>query len=186
MPTKEILSSSETKMKSAIDSLDHHLQSLRTGRASAQLLENVKVESYGQQVPLNQVAAITTPDARSLLVAPWDKSQMAVIEKALIGANLGMQPMNDGKQLRLVVPALTEERRKELVKKAHAMAEDSRVAIRNVRKHAKETFDKMKKAKELTEDQHTQSNDQIQKLTDKYVAKVDEVLKKKEKDIMEV
>ena len=191
MPTldpqlKDLFKQSETKMQHAVDALDQHYNTLRTGRASVALLDKVKVESYGSEVPLQQVASVSTPDARTLVVTPWDKNLMTAIEKAIQIANLGMNPQNDGRQLRLIIPPLTEERRKELAKKAHQMTEDGRVAIRNVRKHVKEQIDKMKKDKKLTEDAARDATDELQKLTDRYVAKCDEHLKKKEKEIMEV
>lgn len=184
--TQELFKTSETKMVHAIDALEHHFNTLRTGRASTALLDDVRVDAYGQQMTIAQVATIGTPDARTISVTPWDKSQLSAIEKAIQAANLGLNPQNDGKMLRLFIPPLTEERRKELVKKAHHMAEEGRVAIRNVRKHAKETIDKMKKDKKLTDDLAHDATEQLQKITDKWIAKVDEHLKKKEKEIMEV
>lgn len=176
----------EQKMKSAIDALDHHFNTLRTGRASTALLDDVKVEAYGQQMPLNQVSSITTPDARTLMISPWDKGQLAAIERALLTADLGLTPMNDGTAIRLNIPPLTEERRKELVKKAHNMAEDARIAIRNVRRHSKEHIEKLNKDKELTDDLMHDALAELQKITDKWIAKVEEHMKHKEKEIMEV
>jgi ribosome recycling factor len=183
---KDTFKQVETKMAHAIDALESHFNTLRTGRASTALLDKVTVEMYGVTSALNAVAAISTPDARSILITPWDKNALQPIEKALMVADLGVHPQNDGKAIRLTIPPLTEERRKELGKKAHGMAEDARVAIRNVRKHTKEHFDKMKKGKELTEDQLRDANDELQKVTDKWIKVVDEHLKKKEKEIMEV
>lgn len=176
----------EQKMNGAIEALAHHFDTLRTGRASAALLNDVRVDNYGQPVPLTQVATVSTPDARSILIAPWNKAQLHTIEKAIQAANLGLQPQNDGQHIRLIIPPLTEERRKELAKKAHAMAEDARVAIRNVRVHVKQHLDKAKKNKEMPDDEVHKQTEALQKLTDKFIAKVDEQLKKKEKDIMEV
>lgn len=186
MSVDEIFKNAERKMAHAIEALDHHFNTLRTGRASAALLDDVKVEAYGTDTPLNQVASVSTPDARTITVQPWDKNQLNAIEKALLVANLGMTPHNDGTLIRLNVPPLTEERRKELAKKAHGMAEEGRVAIRNVRKHSKDEIDKLKKSKELSEDLAHDATDKLQKLTDKWIKKVDEVLAKKEKDIMAV
>lgn len=182
--TKPIFVDAEKKMHSAIESLGHHFESLRTGRASAALLDNVRVDNYGTPAPVNQVATISTPDSRSLTISPWNKSQLGVIEKAILAANIGLTPQNDGKIIRLIIPPLTEERRKEIAKKAHGMAEDSRIAIRNVRKHGKESLEKMKKV--LGEDLLHDAVDQLQKLTDKHIAQVDELLKKKEAEIMQV
>ena len=178
--------SAEQKMQSAIDALDHHFNTLRTGRASTALLDDVKVEAYGQPMPINQVASVSTPDARTIMISPWDKGQLAAIERALLQADLGLTPMNDGQHIRMNIPPLTEERRKELVKKAHHMAEEARVAVRNVRRHSKEHIEKLNKDKKLTDDLTHDALDQLQKITDKWIAKVDEHMKKKEKEIMEV
>lgn len=182
----EEFKSGEEKMKGAIDALYHHFETLRTGRASTSLLNDVTVEAYGSQVPLNQVASVSTPDAKTIAVQPWDASQLPSIEKGIIIADLGLNPMNDGKVIRLSIPPLTEERRKELVKKSHAMAEEARVAIRNVRRHVKDHIEKLNKAKELSDDLMHDAIDDLQKITDKWIAKVDDIMKKKEKEIMEV
>ncbi len=184
--TKELFDSSEHKMAQSIESLDHHFNTLRTGRASSALLDDIRVDAYGVMTPLQQMATVSTPDARTIAISPWDKNQLVAIEKALQVANLGMNPHSDGKLIRLSIPPLTEDRRKDLAKKAHAMAEESRVAIRNVRKHAKEVIEKMKKDKKLTEDLAHDEVEKLQKLTDKWIAKVDDSMKKKEKEIMEV
>lgn len=186
MSVDEIFNSSERKMAHAIEALEHHFNTLRTGRASAALLDDIRVDAYGSPVPLNQVASVNTPDARSITVQPWDKNQLGPIEKAILAANIGITPHNDGTLIRLNIPPLTEDRRKELAKKAHAMAEEARVAIRNVRKHSKEEIEKLKKAKTLTEDLAHDATDKLQKITDKWIKKVDESLAKKEKDIMAV
>lgn len=178
--------SAEQKMNGAVEALNHHFDTLRTGRASVALLNDVRVDNYGQPVPVSQVATVSTPDARCIMIAPWNKAQLGVIEKAIQAANLGLQPQNDGQHIRLIIPPLTEERRKDLVKKAHGMAEDARVAIRNVRLHVKQHLDKAKKNKEAPEDEMHKHNEELQKQTDKWIAKVDEILKKKEKDIMAV
>ncbi|CAN5335319.1 ribosome recycling factor [soil metagenome] len=184
--TTDHFKESEAKMGSALTALEQHFGTLRTGRASTSMLDKITIDAYGTPMPLAQVASVSTPDARSIVIAPWDKSQLAAIEKAILAANLGVTPQNDGKQVRLSLPPLTEDRRNELVKKAHSMAEDARIAIRNVRKHTKEVFDKMKKDKKLTEDQLHDSNEDLQKTTDKWIVKVDEHLKKKEKEVMDV
>lgn len=184
--TKELFKTAEHKMAQAIEALDHHFNTLRTGRASTALLDDVRVEAYGQEMPLQQVASVNTPDARTIAIQPWDSNQIAAIERALLVADLGLNPQNDGKIIRLNIPPLTEERRKDLAKKAHAMAEEGRVAIRNIRKHIKDGIEKLRKDKVLSDDQAHDANDELQKLTDRYIAKVDEHMQKKEKDIMEV
>jgi ribosome recycling factor len=184
---KDDFKSAETKMTHAVDALEGHFKTLRTGRASAALVDKVVVEMYGTSSPLNSVAAVSTPDSRNVVITPWDKNALAAIEKGVMLADIGIHPQNDGKVIRLTIPPLTEDRRKELVKKAHAMAEDARVAVRNVRKHTKEHFEKLKKDKKvLTEDQLHGANEELQKLTDKWIKNVDEHMKKKEKEIMEV
>ncbi len=184
--TKELFKTAESKMHHAIEAMEHHFNTLRTGRASTALLDDIRVDSYGQEVPVNQVANIATPDARTIVITPWDKNQLGAIEKALLTSDLGLNPQNDGKLLRLSIPPLTEERRKELVKIAHQMAEDARVAIRNVRKHTKDGIDKLKKDISLSDDLAHDAQDELQKITDKWVKKVDQVLEKKEKEIMEI
>lgn len=183
---KEVFKTTEHKMAAAIEALEHHFNTLRTGRASAALLDDVKVDAYGQTVPIQQIASVNTPDARTITVTPWDKNQVAAIERAILTSDLGLNPQNDGKMIRLAIPPLTEERRKELVKKAHHMAEEGRVAIRNVRKHSKDSIDKLRKDKVLSEDLSHDAIDDLQKITDKWITRVDEVLAKKEKEIMEV
>lgn len=189
---KPLFTAAEDKMKGAITALvDHDFKTLRTGRASTALVEGLRVEVYGTPTPIQQVAALSTPDPRTIVVSPWDKSNIKAIEHAILEANLGVNPQNDGKVIRLMIPPLTEDRRKELVKKAHAMTEDHRVAVRNVRRHTKEEIEKRgkpqgKKPAELTEDEVKKANDQLQKLTDSYIKKLDEAMAKKEKEIMEI
>lgn len=182
----EIFKTAEHKMHSAIEALEHHFNTLRTGRASVALLDDIKVDAYGQMMPLQQVASVNTPDARTITITPWDKNQLSLIEKAILVSDLGLNPQNDGKMIRLAIPPLTEERRKELVKKAHHMAEEGRIAVRNVRKHQKDHIERLKKAKDITEDEAHAAVDDLQKITDKWIAKVDEVLAKKEKEILSV
>lgn len=183
---QEEFKAAEVKMSGAIDALIHHFNTLRTGRASTALLDDVKVDAYGVEVPLVQVASVSTPDSRTIAIQPWDTSQLVAIEKAIMLADLGLNPMNDGKLIRLSLPPLTEERRKELAKKAHHMAEEARIAIRNVRRHGKEHIEKLNKSKDLSDDLMHDAVDQLQKLTDKWIAKVEEHVKRKEKEIMEV
>lgn len=186
MPTQEIFKQAEGKMNSSIQALDHHFNTLRTGRASTALLDDIRVEAYGQEMPLNNVANVSTPDARTIVVQPWDAGQLAAIERAIMVSDLGINPNNDGKLIRLSIPPLTEERRRELVKKAAHMAEEARIAIRNVRRHSKDDIEKLRKDKELSDDQAHDANDELQKITDKWIKKVDEHLARKEKEIMEV
>ncbi len=183
---KGIFKTADKKMKHAIDALEQHFHTLRTGRASTSLLDDVEVEAYGQTMPLKQVASISTPDAKTITVTPWDKSQLALIEKAILASDLGLNPQNDGKMLRLIIPPLTEERRKELVKRAHHMAEEGRIAIRNVRRHQKEEIEKRRKNKDISDDNAHDGLDELQKITDKWIAEVDKVMKHKEEEIMEV
>lgn len=183
---QSIFKTAEHKMGQAIEALEHHFNTLRTGRASIALLDDIRVDAYGQITPLNQVASVNTPDARTIAITPWDKNQLASIERAIQQSDLGLNPQNDGKMIRLSIPPLTEERRKELVKKAHGMAEEGRIAIRNVRKHCKDDIEKLKKDKGLSEDLTHDAISDLQKITDKWILKVDEVLKKKEEEIMEV
>jgi len=186
MQLNEIYKSAEEKMGKAIESLEHEFTGLRTGRASVALIDGVQVEAYGTKMPLKQAATISTPDARTLVIQPFDKSLVAVIEKALLGANLGMTPNNDGKLIRLNIPPLTEERRKELVKMAKKQAEDGRIAIRNIRRHSNDEIKKAQKDHSLAEDEIEKGQKHVQDITDKYVKEVDSLLTKKEKDIMEI
>lgn len=186
MPLKDIFKDAEEKMTKALKSVDHEFQTLRTGRASVALLDSIYVEMYGSRLPLKQAATISTPDSRTLAVQPFDKGSLPAIEKALMAANLGMTPNNDGKIIRMTIPPLTEERRKDLVKIAKKMAEDGRIAVRNVRRHANEEIKKTEKTHEITKDEQDKATKQIQDLTDKYIKKIDEDLASKEKDIMEV
>ncbi len=186
MLLNDIYKQAQEKMTKAVDAVDHDFSSLRTGRASVSLVDNVQVEAYGSRMPLKQMATISTPDARSLVVQPFDKSTTGAIEKALLGANLGMTPTNDGKVIRMSIPPLTEERRKELVKVAKKMAEEGRVAVRNIRRHANDDIKKTEKGHEITEDDRTKAAKQIQDITDKYVKEIDDLLARKEKEVMEV
>lgn len=186
MQLNDIYKSAEEKMGKALDALDHEFTGLRTGRASVALIDGVQVEAYGSRMPLKQVATISTPDARSLVIQPFDKGMTAAVEKALLAANLGMTPNNDGKVIRLNIPPLTEERRKDLVKMAKKYAEDARISIRNVRRHANDEVKKLEKDNVIAEDETERATKHVQELTDKYVKIVDTDLVKKEKDIMEI
>jgi ribosome recycling factor len=188
---EKTLKTAEEKMKGAVRDLEKELSTLRTGRANAGMLDAVRVMAYGSEVPIQQVGSVSVSDAHMLTVTPWDKSVAAAIEKAIHAANLGFSPVNDGGVIRVSVPPLTEERRKELVKKGHAMAEMHRVAVRNVRRHAKDEIDALGKGKgrqsaELSEDAVKKGQDRLQKLTDENIKKIDELLAKKEKEVMTV
>jgi ribosome recycling factor len=182
---KMSLEIAKEQMEKAIDHLETVLSKIRTGRASAQILESVFVEYYGSNSPINQLANITTPDARTIVVQPWDKSSLQLIEKAIINANLGFNPSNDGDIIRINVPPLTEERRKELVKMAKSETEDSKVSLRNARRDANERLRKLVK-EGLAEDIAKDTEAKVQDLTNKYTAKVDDILAAKEKEILTV
>jgi ribosome recycling factor len=188
MQTQTVLKDMEARMTSAIDALGKDFASVRTGRASTALLDPIRVDYYGTPTPINQMASVSTPDARTLVIQPWEASQLKEIEKAITKADLGIQPVNDGKLIRLTMPTPTEERRKQLVKTIGKMAEDARVAVRNVRREANDKLKAMVKDKKapITEDEERRGHDQIQKTTDKFIARVDELLKKKEQEIMSI
>ncbi|MDY7002221.1 MAG: ribosome recycling factor [Thermodesulfobacteriota bacterium] len=181
-----VLIESEEKMEKALLSLAGEFSRLRTGRASSALVEGVKVNYYGTLTPLKQIASISVPDSRSITIQPWDRSAFGDVEKAILKSDLGLNPINDGKIIRINIPALTEERRKELVKVAKKYSEDAKIAIRNIRRDANETLKKMQKGKEITEDDLRKGQNDVQKLTDEQVAKADEALKAKESEIMEI
>ncbi|HEU4370019.1 MAG TPA: ribosome recycling factor [Methylomirabilota bacterium] len=181
-----VLKDVDTRMNAALDALSREFATVRTGRASTALLDAIRVDYYGTPTPINQMASVSTPDARTLVVQPWEAGQLGAIEKAIMKSDLGIQPVNDGKLIRLTMPAPTEERRKQLVKTVAKMAEDARVAVRNVRREANEklkTAAKDKKAP-LSEDEERRAHDQVQKTTDRFIARVDELLKKKEQEIL--
>lgn len=182
----DVMLQAEENMEKALDSLHYELARIRTGRANPQILDPVRVDYYGAQTPLNQLASISTPEANQLLVKPYDKSAIKEVEKAIQAANLGLNPNNEGDQLRIVLPKLNEERRKQLVKQTKEIAEEARVKIRNARREANDAIKKLEKQKELTEDDSKEYQEDVQKLTDKYIAKVDESLKNKEEDLMSV
>jgi ribosome recycling factor len=186
MPINDVIKDVAHRMDSSIQSLHGHFRSLRTGRANAAMLDTVHVDYYGTPTPISQAANIKVPEPALIVVEPWDKSMVAPIEKAIRTSDLGFNPASDGKLIRVPVPMLTEERRKELVKKAHQMAEESRTAIRQVRRDGNDKLKKMLKNHELSEDDEKRGLDEIQKLTDKHIDEVAAVLKAKEQDIMEV
>jgi ribosome recycling factor len=174
----------DTRMSAAIDMLARELASVRTGRASAALLDAVRVDYYGTPTAVPQMASVAVPDARTIVVQPWDATQLKAIEKAIITSDVGLTPMNDGKVIRLTMPTLTEERRKQLAKTVGKIAEDSRVSVRNIRREANDKLKVLAREKGVSEDEERRGHDQIQKATDKYIAKVDELLKKKEQEIL--
>jgi ribosome recycling factor len=181
-----IQKSAEDKMKKAVKALEDEFKTIRTGRASAALFENIRVDYYEQKVPLNQVATISIPEARLVIIQPWDRSVLPEIEKAIQKSELSVNPNNDGKVIRIAIPPLTEERRKELAKVAKNIAEKSRVSIRNIRRETNEEIKKQEKDSKLSEDQAKRGMDEIQKLTDKYIEEVNAVLSRKDKEIMEI
>jgi ribosome recycling factor len=183
---KELMSDLKSRMESAIRVLDNELKGLRTGRASVNLLDPVMVEAYGDRMPLSQVATISTPDARMISVQVWDKGMVKAVEKAITEANLGLNPAAEGQVIRLPIPQLSEERRRDLVKLAHKYSENTKIAVRNVRRDGMESLKKMEKDSLITKDEHHTFGDDIQKLTDKFVERVDEEVKKKEQEIMTI
>ena len=181
-----ILKEVEEKMSKSVENTKERFSHTRAGRANVSMLDGVTVEAYGAPTPLNQVGTISAPEARLLVIDPWDKSLIKTIEKTILQANLGFNPSNDGNIIRLVVPELTEERRKEYVKMVKKEAEEGKVAIRNVRKDVNNKLRKLEKDSEITEDELKSSEEKVQKSTDKYIAQVDDALSKKEKELLTV
>ncbi len=184
MPNK-IQENAKTKMEKSVALLAQELSKLRTGRASLALLDGIKVEYYGSTLPLNQVASISIPEPRLMVIQPWDKNALGEIEKALFKSAIGLTPNNDGSVIRLAIPPLTTERREELVKLTQRLGEDTKVAIRNIRREANSETKREEKAKKISEDDSFKCQEQIQKLTDDYIERVDDILSKKEKEIRE-
>ena len=176
----------EHKMKRTCENLAVQLATIRAGRSNAAVLDQIQVDYYGSPTPINQVASIATPDPRSLLIQPWDASILKGIEKAILASDLGINPQNDGRMIRLVFPPLTEERRRELVKQTKKYGEDAKVAIRNIRRDAIDKFKKMQKASDITEDDYKIAEKDIQKLTDDYIKEIDKIAEKKEKELTEI
>jgi ribosome recycling factor len=181
-----VLKDLETRMQAAVDVLTREFAGVRTGRANAALLDGVRVEAYGVLTPINQVASTSVPDPRTIVIQPWDASQMKEIEKGILKSDLGLTPSNDGKVIRLTMPTLTEERRKQLAKTVGKFAEDARVAIRNVRREANDKLKALAKDKKISEDEERRGHDQIQKTTDRFTARVEELAKKKEQEVLTV
>ncbi len=183
---QQFLNELEERMNKCIDSLRREFASFRTGRANPAILDRITVDYYGTATPINQLANISVPESRLIVIQPWDKSTIGLIEKAILTSDLGLNPANDGAVIRLAIPQLTEERRKEMVKTCHKKAEEAKVALRNIRRDLNDDIKAQEKAKEITEDDSKRAMEDVQKTTDKFIQKVDDVLAQKEKDIMEV
>lgn len=186
MSTANIVKNAQAKMEKTLAALGDELKKIRTGRAQVSMLDNVRVNYYGTPSPLSQVASISTPDAKSFLIAPWEAAILKDIEQAIIKSDLGMAPMNDGKVIRLKVPDLTEERRKDLAKQVKKIAEEARVAVRMARRDANDEVKKLQKDKAISEDEGKKSEADVQKLTDDFIKKVDQVADEKEKSILTI
>lgn len=185
MPVATIVDDSVQHMRKAVEHVQQQLTKVRTGRASASMLDSVKVEYYGEPTPLAQVGSVSVPDARSIMIQPWDRTALQNIEKAILAANLGITPQNDGQVIRISVPPLTEERRKDIVKQCKKMAEEGKLAVRNIRRDANEELKKAEKTEHFSEDDRKRGEDDVQKNTDKYVAEIDKILAAKEVEVME-
>ena len=181
-----VLNDAEDRMKKALAALDKEFSRLRTGRATTSLLDGVRVDYYGTSTQLDQLASVATPDSRTITIQPWDRKAFADIEKAILKSGLGLTPVNDGKIIRISIPPLTEDRRKDLAKVAKKYVEEAKVAMRNVRRDANELLKKKKHDKAISEDDQRKGQEDVQKLTDNYIAKTDEAFSKKEKEIMEI
>ncbi|HEV8186417.1 MAG TPA: ribosome recycling factor [Pyrinomonadaceae bacterium] len=186
MSEKDVIKETRPRMEGAVDDFRRKLASVRTGRAAVSILDTVMVDYYGTMTPLNQMASVHAPEPQMLTVQPWDQTQIAAVEKAIRSADLGLNPSNDGKLVRIPIPPLTEERRKQLAKQVHDVAEDHRTAIRNVRRDANDRLKKMLKDKLISEDAERDALAEIQKLTDTYITKIDEFTKTKEQEILSV
>lgn len=182
----EIYDDAKGRMEKTLKNLENEYKRLRTGRATPSLVEHIKVDYYGTSTPLNQLATITIPEPRTIMIQPWDQNVVADVEKAILKSDLGLTPNSDGKVIRINIPPLTEERRQELVKVVKRMAEEAKVAIRNIRRDANEMIKDLKKEKQISEDDQYRGQEKVQKLTDEYVSKVDELMEKKEKEVLEV
>ena len=185
MTIKEVLHNTEEKMKKAFESANREFHEVRTGRASPSLVEGIHIDYYGTPTMLKQLAAISAPAAHLIVIQPWDPTAIVEIEKAIMKSNLGINPSNDGKMIRLAVPQLSKERRQEMAKLIHKMSEDGRVSMRTIRRDAKEAVEKLEKDKLISEDDKFRGIDELQKVVDRYIAKIDELLKSKEKDVLE-
>ena len=186
MDKESVLLDSEDRMDKALGALDRDFSRLRTGRASTGLVDNIKVDYYGTPTPISQLASVAIPDSRTITIQPWDRGAFASVEKAILKSDLGLTPVNDGRIIRINIPPLTEERRKELVKVARKYTEDAKVAVRNVRRDANDSLKKLEKEKAITEDEQKKAEAEVQKLTDKFVADADKRSQAKEKEIMDI
>jgi len=182
----EVELKADDRMEKAIEALKKELASVRTGRANTGLVDHIQVDYYGTMTPLNQIAGVSVPEARLIVINPWDKQALSAIEKAILKANLGLTPSNDGKIIRLAIPQLTEERRREMVKLVGKRVEDGRVEVRNIRRDAIDEMRSLEKSKQISEDDLRRGQDQIQKLTDGYIAQIAEIAKHKEAELMQV
>jgi ribosome recycling factor len=183
---KDVEANAKSRMEKVVADLQHEMSGIRTGRASISIFDSIRVDYYGTPTPLNQVATLHVPEPSMITIQPWDNSQIGPIEKSIRASDLGLNPSNDGKLIRVPIPPLTEERRKEIVKRLHHVVEDHRVAMRNIRRDANESLKKLLKDKLVSEDDERRSLDEVQKMTDAYIAKLDQASKTKEKEIMEI
>lgn len=181
-----VLDEAEEKMKKAVEATRREFSSIRTGRASPALLDRISVDAYGTHLPLNQVATISVPEPRLLMISPWDKGTIGAIERAIMKSDLGLTPSSDGNVIRLGIPALTEERRRDLIKLVHKKSEEGKVAIRSTRREANEELKKLRKASDISEDDEKRSEERVQKLTDKYIAEIERIQAHKEQEVLEV
>ncbi len=186
MDKDTVLLETDDRMQKAVSNMDKDFSKLRTGRASTSLVDDIKADYYGTPTPINQVASVAIPDSRTVTIQPWDKGAFAPIEKAILKSDLGLTPINDGKIIRISIPPLTEERRKDLVKVSRKYSEDAKIAVRNVRRDANDQLKKLEKDKAISEDDLKKATDEVQKLTDKYVAEADKKCQAKEKEIMDI
>lgn len=182
----EVFEDAKDRMQKAVGTLEKEFKRLRTGRASVSLVDGIRVEYYGTPTPLNQLATLTVPEPRTIMIQPWDQSCLGEVEKAIMKSELGLTPMNDGKVIRIPVPPLTEERRRELVKLVKKMAEEAKVAVRNIRRDANEMIKDLKKEKEISEDEQFKGQEEVQKITDDFIKKIEELSAAKEKEILEI
>ena len=186
MDIDTILLDTEDRMEKAMAALERDFQKLRTGRATTALVDGIKADYYGTPTPISQMASVAVPDSRTITIQPWDKGGISVVEKAILKSDLGLTPVNDGRIIRINIPPLTEERRKELAKQVHKYGEDGKVAVRNVRRDANDSLKKLEKEKTITEDEQKKAEAEVQKLTDKFVADADKRSQAKEKEIMDI
>ncbi len=181
-----VIKDAKIRMEKSVDAFRNEIARIRTGKATTNLLDGIKVDYYGTPTPLNQVGNVSVLDVHTISITPWDKNMVAIIDKAILSSDMGLNPVSDGTNIRVPIPPLTEERRKDLVKLVKKIGEDSKVAIRNIRRDANDTLKKMEKEKELSEDLRHDAEDEVQKLTDEHSLKIDDIIKHKEQDIMEV